>query len=69
MEEVQTGLYVNNQNFVALSFKAAVPISDYVGLNLSLSGGIWANNVQQGPNIGIGVYYKWKKKTIKSTVE
>lgn len=64
-EEVQTGLYVNNQNFVALTFKAIVPISDYVGINLSLSGGLWANNVQQGPNIGLGVYYKWKKKDKK----
>lgn len=64
-EEVQTGLYVNNQNFVALTFKAIIPISDYVGINLSLSGGIWANNVQQGPNIGLGVYYKWKKRQKK----
>ncbi|BDS11985.1 hypothetical protein [Aureispira anguillae] len=61
-EEVQTGLYVNNQNFVALTIKAIVPVSDQIGLNLSLSGGLWANNVQQGPNIGVGVYYKWKKK-------
>lgn len=61
-EEVQTGLYVNNQNFVAFTLKTIIPVSDYVGINVSLSGGLWANNVQQGPNIGIGVYYKWKKK-------
>lgn len=61
-EEVQTGLYVNNQNFVAFTFKAIIPIKDYIGINLSLSGGLWANNVQQGPNIGMGVYYKWKRK-------
>lgn len=61
-EEVQTGLYVNNQNFVAFTFKAIVPITTQIGMNLSLSGGLWANNVQQGPNIGIGVYYKWKPK-------
>lgn len=64
-EEVQTGLYVNNQNFVALTIKAMFPVSDFVGVNLSLSGGVWANNVQQGPNIGVGVYYKWKKKEKK----
>jgi len=60
-EEVQTGLYVNNQNFAAITFKGIIPVSDHVGLNVSLSGGLWANNVQQGPNIGLGVYYKWKK--------
>jgi hypothetical protein len=68
-EEVQTGLYVNNQNFVAFTLKAILPVSDYVGLNVSLSGGLWANNVQQGPNIGLGVYYKWKKNEKKTTVE
>jgi hypothetical protein len=61
-EEVQTGLYVNNQNYVAFTLKTIIPVSDYVGLNVSLSGGLWANNVQQGPNIGLGVYYKWKQK-------
>lgn len=68
-EEVQTGLYVNNQNFLAFTLKAILPVSDYVGLNVSLSGGLWANNVQQGPNIGLGVYYKWKKNEKKTTVE
>lgn len=68
-QEVQTGLYVNNQNFVAFTLKAIVPVSDYVGMNFSLSGGLWANNVQQGPNIGVGVYYKWKKKKKSSAVE
>lgn len=66
--EVQTGLYVNNQNFVAFTLKGIIPVSDYVGLNVSLSGGLWANNVQQGPNIGLGVYYKWQKKN-KTTVD
>lgn len=61
-EEVQTGLYVNNQNFVAFTLKGIIPVSDHVGLNVSLSGGLWANNVQQGPNIGLGVYYKWQQK-------
>jgi len=61
-EEVQAGLYVNNQNFVALSLKSVIPISDHVGLNLSVSGGIWANNIQRGGNFGLGVYYKFKKK-------
>lgn len=60
--EVQTGLYVNNQNFVAFTLKGIIPVSDFVGINISLSGGLWANNVQQGPNIGLGVYYKWQKK-------
>jgi hypothetical protein len=67
-EEVQTGLYVNNQNFVAFTLKGIIPVSDHVGLNVSLSGGLWANNVQQGPNIGLGVYYKWQKKK-KTTVD
>ncbi|CAA6819072.1 MAG: Unknown protein, partial [uncultured Aureispira sp.] len=61
-EEVQTGLYVNNQNFVAFTLKGILPISDHVGLNISLAGGLWANNVQQGPNIGLGVYYQWQQK-------
>ena len=61
-EAVQTGLYINNQNFVGITFKCMIPVSDYIGINLSLGGGLWANNVQQGPSIGLGVYYKWKKK-------
>jgi hypothetical protein len=67
-QEVQTGLYVNNQNFVAFTLKGIIPVSDHVGINISLSGGLWANNVQQGPNIGLGVYYKWQKKN-KTTVD
>lgn len=61
-ESFQTGLYINNQNFVAFTFKSIIPIGEHFGLNLSLAGGIWANNVQQGPNIGIGVFYKFKPK-------
>jgi hypothetical protein len=62
-EDIQTGLYINNQNFVAFTFKAIIPANDNIGVILSFSGGLWANNVQQGPSIGIGVYYKWKKKS------
>lgn len=60
-EEVQTGLYVNNQNFVAITLKAIIPITKQIGGLVSLSGGVWANNVQRGPNIGLGVFYKWQQ--------
>jgi hypothetical protein len=58
MQSIQTGLYINNQNYVALTIKTIVEIKPKWGLQLSLGGGLWANNVQQGPSLGIGLYYK-----------
>ncbi len=61
-EDFQTGLSVNNQDFVSFTIKWMQPINENFGVNLSFGGGLWANNVQQGPALGLAVYYQWKKK-------
>ena len=57
-ESIQTGLYINNQNYVALNIKSMIEIKANWGIQISIGGGLWANNVQQGPSLGLGFYYK-----------
>jgi len=59
----QTGLSVNNQDYVAFTIKWMQAFDKHWGMHLSLGGGLWANNVQQGPALGLAIYYKWNKQS------
>lgn len=60
-QDIHTGLYINNQQYLALTIKAQIPFNEKLGLHLSLSGGLMSNHIQQAPAIGLGFYYKMEK--------
>lgn len=58
---LQTGLYLNNQEFIGYGPKLIVEaVKDRFGINLSAGGGSNANNVAQQLSFSFGLYYKWK---------
>jgi len=57
--QLQTGLYLNNQSFVAYGLKAIVGITNNVGVNAAFYGAAAGNLVAKAPSINVGVYYKW----------
>lgn len=52
-----SALYLNNQNYVALTLKLIIPVAQKWNVFFALGGGIWANNIQQGPSISCGFNY------------
>ncbi|MCP4443398.1 MAG: hypothetical protein GY810_31230 [Aureispira sp.] len=60
-QAIHTGLYINNQHYLALTIKAHIPFNEQLGMHLSLSGGLMSNHIQQAPSIGLGFYYKMEK--------
>lgn len=59
-QRVLTGLYVNDQGWVSIGFKAIWEINRFAGLNLSYAGAAWAQNVPKSPGISLGAYFKWE---------
>ncbi len=58
-EQVQTGLYLNNQSFFAYGLKAIIGFTDHVGINGAFYGAASGNLVAKAPSINVGFYYKW----------
>lgn len=57
---LQTGLYLNNQEFIAFGPKFIYEaIKEQLGFTLSLGGGVSNNLVPQKGSFSFGVYYKW----------
>ncbi|MCP4442566.1 MAG: hypothetical protein GY810_26970 [Aureispira sp.] len=65
-QTIHTGMYINNQNYLAWTAKVIIPFNDNFGANLSFSGAFMGENVQQSPSIGLGIYYQWDKKEKES---
>ncbi len=56
----QTGLYPNNQEWVAVSFKASYETKKGMGVNIAMPiDPIYFNNVGFNGTFSLGVYYKW----------
>lgn len=54
-----TGLYVNNQGYVAVGFKAVAEINRFFGAFFSFGGAATAQQVPRSPGLGLGGYFKW----------
>lgn len=57
----QTGLFLNNQEFIAWNFKFMYDINDRMGLMTSLAGGFTTRLIARTPVISAGFYFQWKK--------
>ncbi len=57
--QLQTGFYVNDQEYVAFGLKFSYGLTEQVGLNLGLYGAGAGNLVAASPSINFGAYFKW----------
>jgi hypothetical protein len=55
---LETGLYVNDQEWVAIGVKGLFDITDSFGLQATVHGAASGNNVPKAPLIGFGVYLR-----------
>ena len=58
VNNILTGLYVNDQSYAAFGLKFIGEVNDKLGLNLGLGGAFGGRNVAKSPAISFGVYYK-----------
>lgn len=63
----QTGLYVNDTEYLAYSLKFGYKINPKLISWLYLSGGYWGNAVLQSPAIAISISYELKRETDNRT--
>ncbi|MDN5203538.1 hypothetical protein QQ008_19275 [Fulvivirgaceae bacterium BMA10] len=57
---LETGLYVNNQEFLAYGFKGIVEITDNFGVNVAFYGASSGNFVARRASTNFGAYFKLK---------
>jgi len=57
--QLQSGLYLNNQSFFAYGIKAILGLSDNLGLTGAFYGASSGNVVAKSPSLNFGIYYKW----------
>ena len=57
----QTGLYLNDQEFIAWEFKFIYSITEDLGITTALAGGFRTELIARTPVISFGVFYKWKQ--------
>lgn len=57
--QLETGLYLNNQSYFAYGLKAIIGFTDSVGINGAFYGAASGNLVAKAPSINFGIYYKW----------
>ena len=58
-KQLQSGIYLNNQEYFAYGLKFAYELKNGWGLNLAGYGGTSGNVVAKAPSINFGVYYEW----------
>lgn len=58
---LQTGLYLNDEGYWAWAFKMAYNINNRLGINVALAGGITTTYIARTPAISAGVFYDWSK--------
>lgn len=56
---LETGLYVNDQEYLAYGFKLLVDASKRLGFQATTYSASSGNNVARSPLSGLGVYFKW----------
>lgn len=55
----QTGLYLNNQEYISWELKFIGEINDHLGMTAGLAGGFRTELIARTPVISAGVYFKW----------
>ena len=55
---LETGLYVNDQEWASLGLKALFDITQSFGVQATVHGALSGNNVPRAPLVGLGVYLK-----------
>lgn len=56
--QLQTGLYLNNQSYFAYGFKTIIGFTDHVGITGGVYGAGSGNFVAKSPSINAGLYFK-----------
>jgi hypothetical protein len=56
---LETGLYVNDQEYLAYGFKLLIDVTKRLGLQATTYSALDGNNVARSPLSGLGAYYKW----------
>ncbi len=59
INQLQSGLYLNNQSFFAFGFKTIIGLTDSIGLSGAVYGASSGNLVAKSPSLNLGVYFKW----------
>lgn len=54
----ETGLYVDEQEWLSIGMKGLYQLNDQLGLSLALQGAVSGNNVPKAPFVSIGVTYR-----------
>jgi len=57
--QFESGMYLNNQEYLAYGLKFAYEIKDGWGINLAGYGGASGNLVPRAPSLNFGAYYEW----------
>lgn len=57
--QLQTGLYLNNQSYFAYGIKTIIGINDNLGVSGAFYGAASGHLVAKSPSINFGVYCKW----------
>ena len=58
-ENLNTGLYVNNQSYAAFGLKLIGEVNANFGANVAFGGAFAGRNVAQAPAISFGLYHKF----------
>ena len=66
---LHTGLYMNDEEYWAWSFKFANQLSDKLLINYSIGGGIVTRYIARTPAFTVGVIYNWDGKEPKLDTE
>lgn len=59
LNQLQTGLYLNNQSYFAYGIKGIIGFTDNLGITGAFYGAGSGNLVAKSPSINFGFYYKW----------
>ena len=57
----QTGLYLNNQEYITWEFKFVHEVTETIGWTSALAGGFRTELIARTPVISFGMYFKWDK--------
>jgi hypothetical protein len=60
LNNLRTGLFVNNQAYWSVGVKAIWQVNRFWGLVASGAGALQAEWVPKSPGVGIGVFFKWQ---------
>lgn len=63
---INTGLFLNNQEFVAWSLKFIYEMKENMGITAALSGGATTKLIARTPVISAGFYIKWNSQRAKN---